>query len=395
MYTALGMKRLSDFISAAGGLYEAAMKLNVYPSTLEKILQGRELSKLTRQKIEDAFGTITGPAPRTTLPQRGAIDTEASSSIIGNLRSFIKECGSIPIASIRLGVRISTLEKLLAGTSVSFHSKQKIGRLLNDRELRKASIAYPASMVERLTKVHVLYKEHGTLEAVGREMGLTRERVRQLLVKGSRLGLFEYKPFTFPYVPKEKLIADYTHFLSLSKVAQINKISPSYLRKLMTAYSITHNELDFCAKEARKARCVEQYNRIMDKLGHHPTTTELQATSEGHTLHTRINRLWGSIDAFRQELNIPKPPQGSRSFREDTRRWREQRQRLAFIVRMQHLDLIRECLAGSGPLAASQIVYECNLRLQRVWKLLGLLMATGEVTREGKFGTTKYRLVSD
>ena len=394
MYSALGMKRLSEFISACGGLHKAAMKLNLYPSTLEKVLHGRELSKPTRQKIEATFGIITEPAPRATPSQRGARITESTSSLMGHLRSFINDCGSIASASTRIGIRPSTLEKLLAGRSVSFHSRQKIGRLLKDSELRKPSIAYPVSMVERLRQVHVLYKEHGTLEAVGREMRLTRERVRQLLVKGSRLGLFEYKPFDYPYVPKEKLIADYTHLLTLSKVAQINNISPGYLRRLMTAYSITQNDLDSYAKEVRQARCVEQYNLIMDKLGHHPTTTELQATSEGHTLHTRINRLWGSIDAFREELNIPKPPQGSRSFREDTKQWREQRQRLAFIVRMQHLDLMRECLGVSGPLATSQIAYECNLRPQRVWKLLGLLMATGEVVREGESAATRYRLIS-
>ena len=57
-------------------------------------------------------------------------------------------------------------------------------------------------MVERLKHVHKLYEDLGTL-AAGRVIGVTRERVRQLLVKGSHLGLFEYKPFEYPFVAKE------------------------------------------------------------------------------------------------------------------------------------------------------------------------------------------------
>lgn len=386
MYSTSALKRLAEFISAHGGLYSAAWELDVRPSTLEKVLQGRKLSMLTMQKIEARFGVITEPVSQSAPLEREVI-------FLAHLKSFIHDCSSLESASPRLGVRPSTLEKLLAGRPVSRDTRQRIERILDGTAPCKPEPAYSVS--EKLRQAHVLYEEYGTLEAAGREMGLTRERVRQLLAKGSQLGLFEYKPFEYPYVPKEKLIADYAHFLTLSKVAQINKISLGYLRKLMTAYSITQNDLDSYAKGVRQAGCVEQYNRIMNRLGHHPTTTDLQATSEGQTLCRRIGRLWGTIDAFREQLNIPKPPQGSRSIKEDTRQWVEQRQRLAFIVRMQHLDLIRECLTGSGPLAASQIVYECNLRPQRAWKLLGLLMATGDVVREGEFATTKYRLVGD
>lgn len=395
MYSASALKRLSEFVSAYGGLYSAAWELDVRPSTLQKVLQGRKLSKDTLQKIEVRFGVITEPVSRHIPLEREANETDSSSIFLAQVTSFIQNCSSLEDASSRLGVRPSTLKKLLAGKHVSFQPRQKIKRIFNGTAPCKPELADPVS--EKLRWAHTLYEKYGTLEAVGRQMGLTRERVRQLLVKGSQLRLFEYKrkPLEYPYVSKEKLITDYAHFLSLGKVAQINRISLDYLRKLLTAYSITQSDLTSCAKEARKARCVERYNRIMDQLGHHPTTTELQATSEGRTLHSRIRKLWGSIDAFRLELNIPKPPQGSRSIREDTRQWKEQRQRLAFIIRMQHLDLIRECLAESGPLAASQIVYECNLKRLRVWKLLGLLMATGEVVRVGASATARYHLVND
>jgi ribosomal protein S14 len=45
---------------------------------------------------------------------------------------------------------------------------------------------------ERLLELHERYRRAGTLEAVGREMGVTRERVRQLLRKGAWMGLYPY-----------------------------------------------------------------------------------------------------------------------------------------------------------------------------------------------------------
>jgi hypothetical protein len=62
---------------------------------------------------------------------------------------------------------------------------------------------------------------------------------------------------------------------------------------------------------------------------------------------------------------------------------------------MQHLDRIRECLGSSELLSTNEIAYECGLGLQRTLFLLKLLMATGEVIREGQLATTKYRLAKD
>lgn len=240
-----------------------------------------------------------------------------------------------------------------------------------------------------------MYEELGTLEAVGKKIGVTRERVRQLLAKGSNLGLFEYKPFDYPFVPKEKIVADYRNYLTLGHVVKANNISLPYLRKLLTAYGITEEGLRSLWLAGHKMRCVDAYSRIKDQLGHHPTTTELQRSKPWRYLSLKITRLWGSIDAFREELSIPKPPKGSPSFSEDTRRWRESRQRLALIVRMQHLDRIRECLNISGLMSTTEIAYECGLPGQSTLALLKLLLATGEVIRVGNSASTKYRLAKD
>lgn len=106
----------------------------------------------------------------------------------------------------------------------------------------------------------------------------------------------------------------------------------------------------------------------------------------------KIDRLWGSFEVFREELNIPRPPH---RYSEGSRKWWEHKQRLVLIIRMERLDRIRECLNVSGPMAISVIANKCGLADQAGWKLIRLLMATSEVRREGSGAHTKYRLVKD
>jgi len=393
MYTQEAITRVQELISSCGGVSRAAASLGVQAATLEKILEGRKISSATREKLEARLGPIPLRPPRSF--QRPAVSPSKlmSPNLVDQLRVLVNEYHLVDEAAARLHVRPSTIEKILTGQSVSLGTQQTVQMAVEAATLRREFSPFHASMVERLTRVHQLYKQRGTLEAAGRELGLTRERVRQLLVKGSRLGLFDYRPLDYPYVPKEKLVADYLHSQSLSRVAQLNQVPTSYLRKLLTAHRITEGDLASYRTEARRSKALAQYNRLVDSLGRHPTTTELQETPQGRSLNARIRRLWGSMDAFREHLNIPRPPQGSPSFNEDMRPWREHMKRLALIRRMQHLDLVRECLRGSAALSASEISYQSGLKPSRIWKLITLLMAAGEIKRERQSAATRYRLV--
>lgn len=290
-------------------------------------------------------------------------------------------------ASERLGVRPSTIERIISGKRMSSPTIRKIESILKQGFSPTVHLERRKSREERFRLAHKLYIELGTLEAAAKEMGLTRERVRQLLVKGDRLGLFQYKPFNYPYISREKLVSDWTLLLSAGKVAAVNDISSSYLKKLMTAYAITEDEIAIFKQDGRRARCIEQYNRLRDHLGHHPTTTELQNTTGGHTLHARINRLWGTIDTFRESLNIPKPDRLDPV-------WLEPRRQLAFFARMQHLDTVRELLSFSNPMTLSEMVSESGFKPNRVRRLLALLLASGEVRKVGTRSGTKYLLAN-
>lgn len=242
--------------------------------------------------------------------------TLASASVQSNrrlffqLRKMITNHLDLLDASSRLGVTPSTLRKILAGGPISRFIRKKIGGALEERGTA-APAGQGRSRVERLLEVYRLYQEHRTLQRVAEEIGLSRERVRQLLVNGSECGLFEYKPFWEAGVPREKILEDYRCLLTLKGVAQVNQVSLCRLHRLLKVAGITDSELEEIWFKAKKAICIERYQGVVRELGHHPTTTEMQRVSSNRYLTAQIRRLWGSIKIFRCEQGIPLPPKRS------------------------------------------------------------------------------------
>ncbi|MDD5079717.1 MAG: DNA-directed RNA polymerase subunit alpha C-terminal domain-containing protein [Candidatus Omnitrophica bacterium] len=246
-----------------------------------------------------------------------------------------------------------------------------------------------ASKIKFYTSCFNVYQERGTLQLVAEKMHLTRERIRQILAKGTQLGLFNYTGRDYHYIDKNKILDDYSKYLSFSRVAQANGIPSHYLKTMLTAYKITEKDLDALRLNSRKNKCIEFYRKIEAELGHSPTTTELQNGRGWRYLLRKISQMWGSIDAFREELRIPKP---IRTFPEASRKWQENRKRVAFIVRMQNLDQIRDCLVKTSPMSSNDIASECNIKYPKGLRLLNLLLARGEIVREGTGSSTKYNL---
>ena len=254
--------------------------------------------------------------------------------------------------------------------------------------LNKARVNnFDASRIKFYMSCFHAYQEGGTLEYVAKMMHLTRERIRQILTKGTQLGLFSYTGRDYHYVDKSKIIDDFSKYSSLNSVAKANSISSGYLKRMLTAYKITEKDLDIVRNNSEKNKCIEFHRKIAEELGHYPTTTELQNKRGWRYLSMKISRLWGSIDTFREELQIPKP---IRKFPEASRRWQENRGRIAFIIRMQNLDQIRDCLTKTSPLSSSEIACECNIKPPKALRLLNLLFARGEIIREGTGSSTKY-----
>ena len=174
--------------------------------------------------------------------------------------------------------------------------------------VRGARWSRPTTTVARLQTLHAMYERLGSLGAVGKQVGLTRERVRQLLVKGTQRGLFAYSPRQYPCIPKERIIEEYTRIQSISRVARLNHMPQTHLKKLMDQYSIAGPQLARYRLEGRRARCLQEYLAMVQAAGRHLTAGDLHRHQAGVALYARIIRCWGSIHNFRRALKIPRPP---------------------------------------------------------------------------------------
>lgn len=73
----------------------------------------------------------------------------------------------------------------------------------------------------------------------------------------SACGLFEYKASRAVGLPREKILEDYRQLLTLKGVAQVNRISPCCLHRLLKVHRITHDELEEIWFKEKRAVCIE------------------------------------------------------------------------------------------------------------------------------------------
>lgn len=398
-YTRIGQHRFREFVSDCGGASEASVRLNVPSFFIDQIFRDEPVPDHVLDDIEQAVGPIRllEHAPgfsKTSSPEKPGdtlkreaehAGTNSPSPLTNKLREIVKSDIDMFDLASKWGVTATSLRKIYEGKPVTKAIAKKVAGALEVPNITD-SFNKPSSAIERLQKIHKLYEQFGTLEAVGAHVGLSRERVRQLLSKGKKMGLFNYSPREYPYLSKDKIIEDYKKTQSIDRVARLNKISTSYLNKLLTAYSITEQDLADYRLEGKRARCIEQFRGFTKSIGHDPTSTELQRIGHGRALYNRITRFWGSINNFRCELSIPNP-------RHIRPHWLDPWRQIRLVKRMQHLDTLRDCLSTSSPVGVSEVCHKTNFGPNRVRRLLALLMATGEVKRIGEMANTKYLLV--
>ncbi|MFI5305597.1 MAG: sigma factor-like helix-turn-helix DNA-binding protein, partial [Nitrospiria bacterium] len=223
------------------------------------------------------------------------------------LRRRIVDKTSLLRISIELGVKPNILQRFMAREPLSQHLVVKIFQKLKDWT-DSEEIFFLSVKVQRMLFVHQLYEKIGTLAGVGKEMGLSRERIRQLLRKGDELGLFVYQKrpkLDFLTLSKAKIIDDYRNLLQFQLVAKTNGISIHQFNRLTKHYQITRKQLKAIGKEGQQVKSILHYFSIFNKLGYHPSTSNLQKTNEGRYLSFKISKLWGSIHTFRKNLRIP------------------------------------------------------------------------------------------
>lgn len=274
-------------------------------------------------------------------------------------------------------------------------SKCKLNSKKKKKRKKSTEIYSVDYMNARLIRVWELYKSHGTLEGVAKELHLTRERVRQLLESGEKRGFYKY--ITHSESTKTELIAR----ISEDDLIRILK-STSKRTRICTELGINQQELYYLSQfyqidlcdydtELRNKKYLEKYTEIVEAIGHHPSATELQKRPDWRAVNSAIGRIWGGIKAFRSEYGIPTPdmrisPKTLEAFRDwkifKKQKKAENKQRVADMLKNNHAyDLWK-------------ISNELGISRQTVAKYTNELITDGIVERIGRGNKIKYRLTN-
>lgn len=162
---------------------------------------------------------------------------------------------------------------------------------------------------ELIQKMFDRYQEYKTLEKVAGEFGYTRERVRQYLVLGNKIGIINYKPFNREnfkslcrQVSRDDLIELLEKYGAVRRIGEKTNISIAHLNRLFKIYDLDVSDL---RKNYLKKQILKEYKELVLSLaGKHPSTYDLLSIKNGRNLWAKISRNWGTFQQFRKEQNI-------------------------------------------------------------------------------------------
>jgi hypothetical protein len=224
---------------------------------------------------------------------------------IDKLIKLFKKHGFLPHISQITGIPTFNLRNILIkefGVGLT-ELRKKLG--INRRCLKRRDLDKNA---KRYQQVKEIYERLGTLDKVGKELNLTKERVRQLLQKGAKYGVFNYvlnrekrfKDISQKY-NRDSIINEIKSSINPPLICERLGVKSSEFRNLLKYFEIDYSEY---RKLALMGKYMNRYSQIVDALGHHPTTTEMVSRREWRTVWGAIDRHWGSMGNFRKEFGI-------------------------------------------------------------------------------------------
>ncbi|MBU4350701.1 hypothetical protein KJ599_10315, partial [bacterium] len=291
-----------------------------------------------------------------------------------------------------------------SGSRESFNKEEQgtlahVGIHKNNNEIPNKKLRNLSnSKIHFSNTVFQLYKEYGTLEKVGREVGLTRERIRQILERGNRYGLFEYPikkelisyPFLINYfTKKEELLNELSDCSKKDEMLQALSTDIVNLNRLLEHFNLTLNDIVIYSK---KKRLKMQYDEYVEKIKHHPTTTEMREDKEARNIWAKISRYWGSMESFRQEFAYPFIKQGNPRLKEDIREWQQQRSALAILRKKSYMEIILKNISDRGTLDKKYLARECDISEQDCLSILNSMVKRGEIIRLRLGAKTVYMI---
>lgn len=161
---------------------------------------------------------------------------------------------------------------------------------------------------QKLIHTYMDYCNLGTLKKVGKKLKISKEAVRQRLVNGTNLDLFNYNTNKkIAWLELKLKISQTTltfairDFGSVAQVAKHYKISRVFIKKLLKTYNITPAQLGILKKTHRKLKCLSDYRKFSLKSFGDASTSELQSTKKGRAIYARILRVWPSFGEFKED----------------------------------------------------------------------------------------------
>lgn len=171
-----------------------------------------------------------------------------------------------------------------------------------------ASLSHLDSWEARCRYVASLYCKLGTLIAVGEVLGVTRERVRQLLAMGHREGWFQYQPSTkrntcnavaaLPLAIKQARSGK--HLSTLCGLDQQTS------RKLLVSLGLKSTDLHHSFRKNNAQYHLDRLIEVAQRQGVGDTldTTVIQSSREGRTAYNSALRNVGGIKEIRRRAGI-------------------------------------------------------------------------------------------
>lgn len=257
---------------------------------------------------------------------------------------------------------------------------------------------------EYYEKVFRLYNEKGTLESVGNILGLTRERVRQILKKGSNHRLFKYPPkkkseelidcdFLLKYFnTREEVSEELSTVGKKSEMLNLLGTDETQFNELLKYFDLTLGDIK---RYAKKKECKIEYDNYVKKIGYHPATTEMRDNRSIRNVWARITRYWGSMVEFRKEFHYPMVKPGNPRLREHTREWFQKKSAAAMLKRKIQMEMIRVNLSETEVMSKRELAHACNIDEQICLILLNLMIKKGDIIRVGSGARTVYKLRKD
>jgi len=305
-----------------------------------------------------------------------------------NLKKIVrlfKKYGFLPDVSKATGIPMGNLRQILVkefGMGLHELRRKLKGRKVYFRDTGKSSFRYQ--------QVKDTYERLGTLEKTGEELGLTRQRVSQILLKGKKLGLFSYERKTGNLrilkreLSRDSLMKDIELLCSETKICLKYNINDKKLKSLLKYFNIDLKEYQ---RAARAGRYIQGYSEIVDALSHHPTTTELNSRPEWRKIWAGIDRYWGTIDKFRNEFGIEKPemkihPNSLAGFAKA-----KERKRLAKKHKKEELYSV---IKQEGPVSRRLLMDKLGFKPAMTWIYLRELMQDNLIIQTGSGNQIKY-----